>query len=366
MKDQLERKNEKSRRFFSNNLGSVTIVLLILLGLFTSLFYAILQLNTLRYTNQRVSQQIAIVESVTSEINILLKKDENCKANILTAFGNTGYTSINQISSQALNDPRLFKVGLSFSSSDLLGTWYKDPNSALSLIKLDKMTFSSMVPNEGVLTLAFRKNAPTHGPPIITKTIFLEQFTGDDDEITCASGVKSFGAEIISDFCEQALDDPHSGLSNACETFYLGGQVTMGKLSVKQLVSWGLDTDVAKIGSIDAPGATANIKRNINNVMELWSEKNALFGGSLSTTLTPEVTLNVRDTLTTPILGGREKVCFGASACSGDNGHCLSAGVWSEKICKLHSSDHSQAGKREKLVSISRNGDIICAPLKDI
>ena len=337
-----------------NASGNVTILLLILIGLFTGLFYAILKINILRHVNQRALQQVFTTDSVADEVYHLLKNSETCKFNLMGALTKTRSTELSQISSRATENPRLFKVGTSFSSNDLLGTW--EPGEAdTALITLDEMTFFPLSSEEGILTLVFHKKPPTIGSSFITRSIKVGQFTGNYGEVTCLSRVESYDQHVVEEFCQTALSK--SGHTSTCDKFLLGGEVTLGQLTTIGGRAKRLDVENLFLRSLQVSEKTS-IDGDVTNLKFINARSN-----NLSAKVAFETNI-----FQASKWGGKEKICFGKcdEDDDSDNWHCLSATAWRKQTCGLHDKlGHPHYGKRMKLRYISRDGTISCGDLGD-
>ena len=355
--------------------GHVTIIMLILIGLFTSLFYSILQLSALRRQNQRTVQQTITINQITKEIDTLLSEPDACRMNLEPLLSNTHETPMNSISSSSdASIARVFTAGSHYSPDNRLGTTGDSEN----FVVLDAITFVPQThdPTKAMITLDFSKKPPTNGSTIAKRTIRIGiEDTGGTPN--CISN-SSFDPSAVNSFCQSFLSGygkgnhlnalvPSETAGENCELFYLTGTTKFGKIrapgaSIINLesenltfVKKGPDPDNPNV-MVEDPLAVSHIR--LDNIVVKGGNINypKYIGGpgSLKTK-----TLQINDTF-----GALNEVCFGEGECS-TNTNCISTTPttpsWEKIECGNHPTGHTRAGKPQKLTTVTRGGSHTCA-----
>lgn len=312
-------------KFIENKSGSILITVLLIMGIFSGLLYSVLQINTIRNTTQRSIQQIGLAESLKDQIHNILKDSNSCQLNLR---GKDNSSTITELRSAASTNPRVFKVGDIYTYSNYLGLNTTEVPKT-GLIKLEKITLDNIAGNRANLRIAFNKLKPTTGSPVTQKTLEL-QVNAPSGVIDTCSARPVFS---ITDFCQNALDGTPSG--NTCKHLFLPGHVTSGPFHAENILKVNGNTTINGdvTTNVQSSSYTINISGSVTNSKVAQGTDLIIARDSIEAR---EVSANT--------------LCYNAGDGTGCS-TCIERDAWQTKTCGT-----------QRMVSISMDGTIICAP----
>ena len=310
-------------RLLERESGNILITVLLMIGIFSGLLHSVLQINIVRNTTQRTTQQIDLAENIKQQIYYLLQNPYACELNLK---GKNQDSSLTELSSGTDTNPRVFKVGDVYTYSNHLGLSTTETPTT-GLIKLGKITLDSLSEGQAKLRIVFNKIEPTIGSPITQKTIDLQAQTSFGKIEICKAGHSISQVQ----FCQTALlGTPNS--EEKCRDLSLQGHVTSGPLNTE--IEFQVNKNMIINGDVILNGGGQSQQSQVTGSVKQATSINADIAIARQSYTAPQV--------------GAHKLCYDAGDGSGCS-TCIER--WPEASCG-----------DQRMVSISVDGTILCEP----